>query len=82
MELRSIDIRTGKWYSVEAKHGTTTLTCLEERLERAEPVVMAYDIETTKLPLKFPDAAIAFDLGVDQSAGQTVELVGAALGTA
>ena len=23
-----------------------------------DPVVMAYDIETTKLPLKFPDAAI------------------------
>ncbi|KAF8859269.1 DUF1744-domain-containing protein [Acephala macrosclerotiorum] len=53
-----MDIRTGKWYSVEAKHGVTTMKCLEERLERAEPVVMAYDIETTKLPLKFPDAAI------------------------
>jgi DNA polymerase epsilon subunit 1 len=52
------DIRTGKWYSVEAKHGTTTFKCLEERLQRADPVVMAYDIETTKLPLKFPDAAI------------------------
>ena len=23
-----------------------------------EPVVMAYDIETTKLPLKFPDSSI------------------------
>ncbi|EPE35724.1 DNA/RNA polymerase [Glarea lozoyensis ATCC 20868] len=53
-----MDIRTGKWYSVEAKHGTTTFKCLEERLQRADPVVMAYDIETTKLPLKFPDAAI------------------------
>ncbi|KAE9369892.1 DUF1744-domain-containing protein [Stipitochalara longipes BDJ] len=53
-----LDIRTGKWYSVEAKHGVTTMTCLEERLQRADPVVMAYDIETTKLPLKFPDAAI------------------------
>ncbi|KUJ10809.1 DUF1744-domain-containing protein [Mollisia scopiformis] len=53
-----MDIRTGKWYSVEAKHGVTTMKCLEDRLERAEPVVMAYDIETTKLPLKFPDAAI------------------------
>ncbi|KAB8292935.1 hypothetical protein EYC80_007299 [Monilinia laxa] len=52
------DIRTGKWYSVEAKHGTTTLKCLEDRLARADPVVMAYDIETTKLPLKFPDATI------------------------
>ncbi|KAH6682482.1 hypothetical protein B0J14DRAFT_498725 [Halenospora varia] len=53
-----MDIRTGKWYSVEAKHGVTTMKCLEERLQRADPVVMAYDIETTKLPLKFPDAAI------------------------
>ncbi|KAG9236052.1 hypothetical protein BJ875DRAFT_527302 [Amylocarpus encephaloides] len=53
-----MDIRTGKWYSVEAKHGTTTFKCLEERLQRADPVIMAYDIETTKLPLKFPDAAI------------------------
>ncbi|KAH7395509.1 hypothetical protein BKA64DRAFT_745731 [Cadophora sp. MPI-SDFR-AT-0126] len=53
-----LDIRTGKWYSVEAKHGVTTMKCLEERLERADPVVMAYDIETTKLPLKFPDATI------------------------
>lgn len=34
------------------------MVCLEERLQRADPVVMAYDIETTKLPLKFPDATI------------------------
>ena len=27
-------------------------------MERAEPVILAYDIETTKLPLKFPDAKI------------------------
>ena len=52
------DIRIGKWYSVEAKHGHVKLTCLEERLTRADPVVMAYDIETTKMPLKFPDATI------------------------
>jgi DNA polymerase epsilon subunit 1 len=52
------DIRVGKWYTVEAKHGVTTVQCIEERLQRADPVVMAYDIETTKLPLKFPDAAI------------------------
>ena len=42
---------------MEAKHGATTLTCVEERLQRADPVVLAYDIETTKMPLKFPDAA-------------------------
>ncbi|KAL8927136.1 MAG: hypothetical protein Q9208_002520 [Pyrenodesmia sp. 3 TL-2023] len=52
------DIRIGKWYTVEAKHGVTTLTCIEERIQRADPVVLAYDIETTKLPLKFPDAVI------------------------
>ncbi|KAK4697394.1 DNA polymerase epsilon subunit 1, partial [Lecanoromycetidae sp. Uapishka_2] len=35
-----------------------SLTCIEERIQRADPVVLAYDIETTKLPLKFPDAVI------------------------
>ncbi|KAI9707557.1 MAG: DNA polymerase epsilon catalytic subunit [Candelina mexicana] len=51
------DIRIGKWYTVEAKHGITSFSCLE-RLKHQEPVVLAYDIETTKLPLKFPDAVI------------------------
>lgn len=51
-------IRIGKWYTVEAKHGAISLKCIEERLQRAEPVVLAYDIETTKLPLKFPDSLI------------------------
>lgn len=50
------DIRIGKWYTVEAKHGVISLTCLEERLQRADPVILAFDIETTKLPLKFPDS--------------------------
>lgn len=52
------DIRIGKWYTVEVRHGTTTLTCIEERIQRADPVVLAYDIETTKQPLKFPDASM------------------------
>lgn len=56
--IQSADIRIGKWYSVEVRHGNTTLTCIEERIQRADPVVLAYDIETTKLPLKFPDASI------------------------
>ena len=55
--LTQIDIRIGKWYTVEAKHGIISLTCIEDRLQRADPVVLAFDIETTKLPLKFPDAA-------------------------
>lgn len=53
-----LDIRIGKWYTVEAKHGAISLTCLQERVLPAEPVVLAFDIETTKLPLKFPDAVI------------------------
>lgn len=52
------DVRIGNWYSVEAKHGVISIKCLEDRLTPADPVVMAYDIETTKLPLKFPDAVI------------------------
>ncbi|RPA99229.1 DUF1744-domain-containing protein [Choiromyces venosus 120613-1] len=51
-------IRIGKWYTVEAKHGIVSLACIEDRLKQAEPVVLAWDIETTKLPLKFPDASI------------------------
>ncbi|KAK2800573.1 DNA polymerase epsilon catalytic subunit [Onygenales sp. PD_10] len=52
------DIRIGKWYTVQAKNGVISLSCIEDRLTRADPVVLAYDIETTKLPLKFPDAVI------------------------
>lgn len=35
--------------------GTIKMERLTDRVKRAEPVVMAYDIETTKQPLKFPD---------------------------
>lgn len=52
------DIRIGKWYNVSSKNGVISLSCIEERLTRADPVVLAFDIETTKLPLKFPDPVI------------------------
>lgn len=35
--------------------GNITMERIVERVKRAEPVVMAYDIETSKQPLKFPD---------------------------
>lgn len=56
----SIDnnIRVGKWYDVYAKHGEITLEEDTEKIAFADPVVMAFDIETTKAPLKFPDAKI------------------------
>ena len=52
------DIRIGKWYTVKAKAGQITIEVIEDRLKRADPVVLAFDIETSKSPLKFPDAAI------------------------
>ena len=53
-----IDIRVGLWYAVTFTEGKPFFKQLTERVKRADPVVMAYDIETTKAPLKFPDHAI------------------------
>ena len=52
------DIRVGKWYEVQVKAGVPKFRVLEDRLKRAEPIVLAFDIETTKPPLKFPDASV------------------------
>jgi len=52
------DIRVGMWYAVTFNAGQPTFQILAERVKRADPVVMAYDIETTKAPLKFPDHII------------------------
>ncbi|KAF8310468.1 DUF1744-domain-containing protein [Clavulina sp. PMI_390] len=52
------DIRVGYWYTVAASQGDIILTRIPERVKRADPVVMAFDIEVTKAPLKFPDQAI------------------------
>ena len=52
------DIRVGLWYAVTFTAGQPSFTPIPERIKRADPVVMAYDIETTKAPLKFPDQDI------------------------
>ena len=52
------DIRVGLWYAVSFTQGQPAFKHLAARVKRADPVVMAYDIETTKAPLKFPDQAI------------------------
>ncbi|KAI9091268.1 putative POL2-DNA polymerase epsilon, calytic subunit A [Phlyctochytrium arcticum] len=52
------DLRVGLWYSVKAVQSSIVLVPRPDIVKRADPVVLAYDIETTKLPLKFPDAAI------------------------
>jgi DNA polymerase epsilon subunit 1 len=47
------------WYIAKAlQDGTIVLSRQTELVHRPEPVILAFDIETTKLPLKFPDVTI------------------------
>eukprot|EP00963_Diacronema_lutheri_P012452 scaffold1758_cov333-Pavlova_lutheri.AAC.12 len=50
------NVRCGQWYTVEAKAGQISLLHRPDLLQRADPIVCAFDIETTKLPLQFPNA--------------------------
>lgn len=50
------DVRCGQWYDVSVSSSDVLLHRREDLLQRAEVHVCAFDIETTKLPLKFPDA--------------------------
>ncbi|KAG5892154.1 hypothetical protein JTB14_026392 [Gonioctena quinquepunctata] len=57
----SIDLKVfcGSWYTIKCrgKNETPIITLRSDIIERPEPIVLAFDIETTKLPLKFPDSA-------------------------
>ncbi|KAG1384872.1 hypothetical protein G6F61_000060 [Rhizopus arrhizus] len=54
-----LDIRVGLWYMVKAQDDNTVeLIHRKDLVHRPEPVILAFDIETTKLPLKFPDVTI------------------------
>ncbi|KXZ56812.1 hypothetical protein GPECTOR_1g731 [Gonium pectorale] len=50
------DVRVGHWYTVRCREGVTALERRADLLQRAEPRICAFDIETTKLPLQFPNA--------------------------
>ncbi|KAK4492254.1 hypothetical protein RD792_003057 [Penstemon davidsonii] len=50
------DVRCGQWYDVSVSSDGIALERRPDLLQRAEVHVCAFDIETTKLPLKFPDA--------------------------
>lgn len=50
------DVRAGHWFNVRAKDGMVSLHRRADLLQRAEPVICAFDIECTKLPLQFPNA--------------------------
>jgi DNA polymerase epsilon subunit 1 len=54
------EFRCSLWYSV-ALEGPVMQSCtlLKEMLDKADLRIMAFDIETTKQPLKFPD--VKFD---------------------
>jgi DNA polymerase epsilon subunit 1 len=58
----SIDkkIMVGSWYNVKCKGNDDEpeITKREDLIERPDCIVLAFDIETTKLPLKFPDAQV------------------------
>jgi hypothetical protein len=53
----SAGVRAGHWFTVKVQDGITTLQHRPDLLQRAEPVICAFDIETTKLPLRFPNSA-------------------------
>lgn len=56
----SIDMKicVGLWYSVKFKGSDTmSITRREDLIDTPDTIVLAFDIETTKLPLKFPDPA-------------------------
>jgi DNA polymerase epsilon subunit 1 len=49
-------INVGHWYRVKGHNlEAPEINLLDDQPDRPEPVVLAFDIETTKLPLKFPD---------------------------
>ncbi|KAK9126454.1 hypothetical protein Scep_015300 [Stephania cephalantha] len=52
------DVRCGQWYDVSVSSSSVSLKRRSDLLQRAEVRVCAFDIETTKFPLKFPDAKI------------------------
>ena len=67
----SIDksIFVGSWYDVVCKGSNEqpTITKREGLIERPDCIVLAFDIETTKLPLKFPFLLLNYRLALVDS---------------
>ncbi|KAF2077511.1 hypothetical protein CYY_001210 [Polysphondylium violaceum] len=55
-----LNIRVGVWYDIIRESGVQfpTVTLNKERVGRPDPRVLAFDIETTKAQLKFPNKEI------------------------
>ena len=53
-----MNICVGLWYSIKFKGGETlSILRRPDLIDVPDTIVLAFDIETTKLPLKFPDSA-------------------------
>ncbi|CAG9465602.1 unnamed protein product [Pedinophyceae sp. YPF-701] len=52
------DVRCGLWYAVRVEQGVPVLRRRADMVRWAEPRIVAWDIETTKLPLQFPNAEV------------------------
>ena len=54
-----LNIRTGAWYTVTPNTHDIGVTVTDQDVEKkANPTFLAFDIECTKAPLKFPDANV------------------------
>ena len=51
-----LNLRVGCWYEVIPENGGIRMVRQEHILTPSNPKVFAFDIETSKAPLKFPDA--------------------------
>ena len=53
-----LNIRVGCWYEVSSEGGIIQVKRQEHILTQSNPKVFAFDIETSKAPLKFPNAEV------------------------
>ncbi len=53
-----LNIRAGTWYTITPTPDHSVVLTEPNNTKRAEPTVLAFDIECTKAPLKFPDATV------------------------
>ena len=54
-----LDIRISSWFQLKFSNSfISSIICQKNMIERPDFRIMAFDIETSKLPLKFPDSKI------------------------
>lgn len=53
-----LDLRAGCWYTLSPLKSGGVSISQKDYLQKANPKVLAFDIECTKAPLKFPDAEV------------------------